>query len=107
VVVGALVLVVVEGGTVSVVVEVELGSGGGVDGGDVVELGGTDEAGAGAVVGVGVTPPLAGVDAGAGRTRRYSTSVPTNATTSTAVERRTLSRINGVPRRACSPRRAS
>jgi len=115
VVVGALVLVVVEGGTVPVVVEVELGSsgdgdgdGGGVDDdGGVVESGGTDEAGAGAVVGVGAAPPPAGVAAGAGRTRRYSTSVPTNATTSTAVERRTGSRISGVPRRVCSPRRAS
>jgi hypothetical protein len=108
VVVGALVLVVVEGGTVPVVVDVELGSGGGgVDDGGVVVSGGTDEVGAGVVVGVGAAPPPAGVDAGAGRTSRYSTSVPTNATTSTAVERRTLSRISGVPRRVCSPHRAS
>jgi hypothetical protein len=99
----------VVGGAVVVVVDVELVSDDGVDDTGGVDSGGTDEAGAGVVVGVGVPPVPAGVDAavGAGRTRRYSTSVATNATTSTAVDRRTGSRISGVPRRECSPRRAS
>ena len=88
-----------DAGTVVLVVDVLV---------DVVESVGADGAGAGIVAGVGGPPVPAGVDAaGAGRTNRYSTSVHANATMSAAVDRRTGSRISGVPRRVCSPRRAS